>query len=66
MRRLIQQGDFTAVRRGFVAAGLDEEFFNGDDIVRLWNRGLSVADIVQTAVAYAARCGTTSATSSPT
>lgn len=55
--RNITAAVYEAVRAGCAAAGLDREYFNGDDILRLWNRGLSVADIVKTAVAHAQRTG---------
>lgn len=60
-----RQADFLSIRRRFRAAGLDEDFFSGDDIVTLWHRGQTVDEIVRTAIDYAARTGETTASAGP-
>lgn len=64
-QRAITAADVAAVRRGCAQAGLDPEYFGGDDILLLWDRAKSVDDIVQTAIAHAQRTGETRAAASP-
>lgn len=52
--------DYAAIRRGFVDAGLDADFYNGEEIAVLWQRCYGDRDrIVAEAVAYARRSGST-------
>lgn len=54
--------DYQAIRDGFERAGIDRDFYNGDDLDELWRRCHgNVERIVQAAVAHAAQLGTTKA-----
>jgi len=59
-RRRPTHDDYARVRAGFVGAGLDRDFYNGDDIALLWSRYAGdVERIVAAAVQHARRIGTT-------